>query len=336
MEVIKNIRPAISPTCNMKCKYCYNKNTSFANMEDFRHSKLDNKILTTEEWCILLKCCYEAGYRGVCLTGGEPTMNPDWYKILTYCKELGYIQTELTSNLTLLDKYKNEISNTVISKFIVSFDSFNEDTFNYLTNSKSYNLVLNNIKWLVDNNFNVQLNRVCMKSNKSELLDYLKNASEMSVRVNLLDLVNYSFDGKNTSSVTWNEEFIEAKDTWDYINKNSNLLYDFKSNARYGYEAKFIKSNKTIIFKDSTLTKRAKRCFECKHFCQEGIYTLHLASDGTISTCPDYSNTLPFLDGIEMLEQGNLLNKLIDFNKELQIKEENYFNMFKEKVNEKN
>jgi len=106
--IIKNIRPAISPVCNMNCKYCSNiaGSEQYAKMEDFRRTPLSSGILTTEQWLKIFKCFYDAGFRGISLTGGEPTLNPDWLKMLEYCTELGYVNTELTSNLTVLDKYK--------------------------------------------------------------------------------------------------------------------------------------------------------------------------------------------------------------------------------------
>jgi molybdenum cofactor biosynthesis enzyme MoaA len=328
MGVIKNIRPAISPLCNMKCRYCYNNSQSFASMEDYRHSPITEKILCTEEWLSIFKCFYDAGFRGIALTGGEPTLNPDWMNMLEYCHNLGFIQTEVNSNLTNLERYKNQISPEIITKFIVSLDTFDKNKFQFLTNSNKYDLVLDNIQYLIDKQFNVQLNRVCMKSTLPDLIEYIEKASKMNVGVTLLDLVNYKNKFSTSKIEDWKSEFIQAQETWDFVNKHTSYLYDFKRNSRYGYEAKFVNNDKIVIFKDSTLTKRADRCLKCPGFCQEGIYTVHIASDGSISTCPDYNNDLPYIDGLKSLKENTLTEELVYFYNEMKIEEKFYFDKF--------
>lgn len=322
--VIKNIRPAISSVCNMNCKYCSNIKGQNARMEDFRRSPLSEGVLSTEQWLKMFKSFYDAGFRGISLTGGEPMLNPDWLKMLKYCKEIGYLSTELTSNLLALSKYKSELKKVdYISKFKVSLDTFDKERFYYLTGVDGLNTVLDNVKYCVDLGFNVQLNRVTMRSTQNELVDYIKKANELGVNVNLLDLVFYKGSNSDNNVVKWANEYVPPEFTWLFLKQNINDFGELESDPRYGLRTSYGKTK--IILKDSQLTKRSKKCERCPLYCQEGIFTVRIASDGTITTCPDYKNELPYIDGVAALNNQTLTSKLEKVFKDFSIQEENHF-----------
>lgn len=326
--IVKNIRPAISPVCNMNCRYCSNSNHhNNAKMEDFRRTPLSTGVLSTEQWLEIFKCFYDAGFRGISLTGGEPTLNPDWLKMLKYCKELGYISTELTSNLLALDKYKGQLSNIdYITKFKVSFDTFNRERFHFLTRVDALDTVLENVKFCVEKGFNVQLNRVTMRSTQEELIDYIEQASKLGVGINLLDLVYYEGSQSDNDVLKWADEFVPSEFTWLYLKNHIKDFGNIEQDCRYGYRTSY--KNMPIILKDSRLTKRSDRCQKCPLYCQEGIFTVRIASDGTISTCPDYRGELPYIDGLKSLKDNSLTEKLKVIFKEFSINEENHFDEY--------
>lgn len=327
--IVKNIRPAISPICNMDCVYCSssskNKN---AKMEDFRRTPPSTGVLSTEQWLEIFKCFYDAGFRGISLTGGEPTLNPDWLHMLKYCKKLGYISTELTSNLLSLDRYRKKLkdSTDVITKFKVSLDTFDKEKYYKLTRRDVLNQVLENMIFLIDTGYNVQLNRVTMKSTQNELTDYILRANAMKANINLLDLVFYKGSDSKNDFKNWETEFVSAEDTWNFLTENIEGFGEMVPDMRYGFRTTYKQTN--IILKDSRLTKRAERCQVCPLYCQEGIFTVRIASDGTITTCPDYSGKLPYINGVESLKDYSLTEKLIVLFKEFEISEENYFDEY--------
>jgi molybdenum cofactor biosynthesis enzyme MoaA len=310
----------------MGCRYCSNLagNKQYAKMEDFRRTPLSSGTLVTEQWLKIFKCFYDAGFRGISLTGGEPTLNPDWLKMLRYCKDLGYINTELTSNLSILEKYRKKLENVkYITKFKVSLDTFDKKKFNYITRSNALNKVLSNLIFLKKRGFNVQLNRVAMKSTLKELVDYIKRANELKININLLDLIYYKGSNSKTDLKKWREEFVSAEVTYRYLKKYLKEIDKLDLDLRYGFRTRY--KNINIILKDSRLTKRTKKCFNCSLYCQEGIFTVRIASDGTISTCPDYYGELEYIDGLKALEDNTLTEKLKNLFKEFELKEKNYF-----------
>jgi hypothetical protein len=65
-----------------------------------------------------------------------------------------------------------------------------------------------------------------------------------------------------------------------------------------------------ILLKDTDQTLRSSVCDNCPIYCQEGFYTLRVATDGTIRPCIDYRNELPYIDGVEELRKGTLTETL--------------------------
>lgn len=329
----KNIRPAISSICNMNCTYCSSSNgSSNARMEDFRRTARSNGRLNTEQWFDIFKCFYDAGFRGISLTGGEPTLNHDWIEMLKYCKKLGYLATEITSNLLILDKFSKELvtARDYITKFKVSLDTFNRNRFRELTGIDALDKIISNIRLLVALGYDVQLNRVTMKATQNELVDYIEKASTLNVSVKLLDLVYYRGNGSKNDFHFWKENYISAKEMWEFL---SDFLVDFspmQPDFRYGYNAMY--NNMNIIFKDSQRTKRSMRCEKCPLYCQEGIFTVRIGSDGTITTCPDYQGILPYIDGVEALRENSLTEQLKEIYKEFETPEDNYFYEYMEKL----
>ena len=90
--------------------------------------------------------------------------------------------------------------------------------------------------------------------------------------------------------------------------------YRFSIDKKYEFIAK-LPGGLKIIVKETNLTLRSSQCDNCPIYCQEGFYTIRVATDGTINTCLDYKAELPFVDGPAEIERGNLqiaVNKLVD------------------------
>ena len=88
-----------------------------------------------------------------------------------------------------------------------------------------------------------------------------------------------------------------------------NTKYDFTIDRKYEYQTK-LSSGVRIIVKDTNLTLRTSQCNKCPIYCQEGFYTIRVATDGTLSTCIDYKNQLSFIDGPLELNKGSLTAKV--------------------------
>ena len=83
------IRLSISDVCNYKCGYCL--------PNGYQVDKSDNrKFLHLDEIKRLAKCFSELGVNKIRITGGEPTIQPEFYAFLKYL-----IAKDVAKNITL-------------------------------------------------------------------------------------------------------------------------------------------------------------------------------------------------------------------------------------------
>lgn len=85
----------------------------------------------------------------------------------------------------------------------------------------------------------------------------------------------------------------------------------------------------TILATDSKYTIRDSECNKCKVFCQQGKFTVRIATDGTITMCPNFNGKLYSIDGIRCLTDGTLEEKIRPMYESLAFTpEENVFDNF--------
>lgn len=106
----------VTNKCNLNCQMCLNANYRHKNKADKGISiKAIKKILPE-----LKK--YKPT---VCITGGEPLLNPDLFKIISLLVK-NKIITSLTTNGSLLEKYAQQIADSGLEFLSISLDHFDE------------------------------------------------------------------------------------------------------------------------------------------------------------------------------------------------------------------
>lgn len=88
--------------CNFRCPFCHNPELVLANSQNFNYGEKVEK----EFWDFLRK--RKGKLDGVCITGGEPTIQPDLIEFIKKIKKLGYA-VKLDSNGTRPDVLKKII-----------------------------------------------------------------------------------------------------------------------------------------------------------------------------------------------------------------------------------
>lgn len=84
----------LTPRCSMRCRMCYMR-------LDPPQIKQQGRELTTEEWIRMGKMAFDAGTLDLLLTGGEPTLRPDFKEIYTALSDMGFL-LRLFTNGTLI------------------------------------------------------------------------------------------------------------------------------------------------------------------------------------------------------------------------------------------
>ncbi|MCK4234634.1 radical SAM protein [candidate division WOR-3 bacterium] len=155
--------------CNLKCIHCY-ANAGYKHFE----------YINTDKLLKFLDISKEKGLTAVELTGGEPLVHPDFFKILDYCvNNLRHVG--ILTNGTFLMKRKQLLKNYARFKksifFSVSLYGPKPKIHEQITGVKgSFKKVLEGIKVLLDLGFFVRVSMTLT----SENVDYLEETLDFS------------------------------------------------------------------------------------------------------------------------------------------------------------
>ena len=87
----------LSPVCNFQCRMCYVRKTA---CEVAVH---DRPIMTLEQWLKIAEEAREAGMLYLLLTGGEPFLWPDFWKLYEELSHMGFL-ISINTNGSLIDE----------------------------------------------------------------------------------------------------------------------------------------------------------------------------------------------------------------------------------------
>lgn len=87
----------LSPVCNFACKMCYVRKT----LGEVR--KHERKMLTCEQWIQLAEEAKEMGMLYLLLTGGEPFLWPDFWKLYESLSQMGFVLS-INTNGSMIDE----------------------------------------------------------------------------------------------------------------------------------------------------------------------------------------------------------------------------------------
>ena len=202
--------------CNIECKNCYiessPKNDSlayltFEEVKSFIDEAVDKNLGTNE----------------IGFTGGEPFMNKDIMKMIDYSLRKGLKVLVLSNAMKpMLNRTKELIklnhSNLTIR---VSIDHYEKEKHEEIRGKNTYDVMLQGLKWLNENNFNYTLATRLLWNEKEE--DLRKNFGTFIKNNNL------RLDTNSPKELVTFAEMDEKIDTpeittscWDILNKDPN------------------------------------------------------------------------------------------------------------------
>ena len=149
--------------CTYACTYCgphhSNKTSPLVNFDALAHT-LDGVVEYAD---LLNQYRTEAKVLDLAFTGGEPTIHPDFFKFLVYCKErYPFIKTNITTN-GCYSQSKNQLVMDTVDSATVSY--------HLEASSQEKKLVLDNIKTMADCGYNVRVNHMYHKQYWAECIE---------------------------------------------------------------------------------------------------------------------------------------------------------------------
>jgi MoaA/NifB/PqqE/SkfB family radical SAM enzyme len=182
----------LTNSCNLRCKFCptwqsMNRQRGFMTLDNFK------KIIDQDGDII----------KNIDLNfAGEPTLNPDVFKMAKYATDKK-ISVLISTNTTLLQNFSfDEIFDSGLNSLIVCLDGATEEVYLQHRQGGNFNLVLQNIKNLCQEKQKRQLKLplitlqfVVTKGNENQIPKIIKIAEELGVdHLNLKTLSLGSFN----------------------------------------------------------------------------------------------------------------------------------------------
>ena len=154
-RVHKSFRISVTDRCNIRCFYCMPETVQFLP----RH-----EILTFEEIARVAKIGASVGVSRIRLTGGEPLVRGQLWKLVQMLKAIdGIDDVALTTNGILLADQAVQLRSHGLDRVNVSLDTLDPETFERITRRKGLDKVLKGIDAAINAGFEqVRINAVSM------------------------------------------------------------------------------------------------------------------------------------------------------------------------------
>lgn len=180
-RVMRKLRVSLLDACNFRCSYCMPADARFAPPENW---------LSPAELREIVGQLVDCGISQLRLTGGEPTLRPDFAEVLSALGSLPLEKKGLTTNGLLLAPHLQALATAGFASINISLDSLRPERFNSLTRTRAFARVYRNILKARDAGFQVKLNTVIIRGfNDDELLDFAAFAAREQIEVRFLELM---------------------------------------------------------------------------------------------------------------------------------------------------
>lgn len=216
----------LTPLCNFACRMCYVRKTP----AEIRYGK--RPMVTLEQWLKLAHEACDAGMLYLLLTGGEPTIWPDFWKLYEELIHMGIIVSINTNGSLLDDQAIQTLVKLPPRRVNVTLYGAENSTYEKLCRAENmFSKVNYAIARLQDAGIQVKLNCSLTPWNVCDLERMIAYAQEHNL---ILDIASYMFPPvrRDTSMVGKNERFTPEQSAF-YRLKAYRLQYGEKQYERF-------------------------------------------------------------------------------------------------------
>lgn len=178
-RIMRKLRVSLTDACNYRCFYCMEENPVFT---------APSKLLSPEEIENICRELTSLGLEEIRITGGEPTLRPEFLEIVERLSTLPLKTLAVTTNGHHLEKLLPQLKTTNLSRINVSADSLDEGRFHAITRGGDLRKVMGALLKARDMGFEVKLNAIVFKGiNEDELVDFARFSIRENVEVRFLE-----------------------------------------------------------------------------------------------------------------------------------------------------
>lgn len=193
INTMKELDIKVGYACNNACVFCLNKDK-----RDFKAYPI--KVLKNQ-----IKRSVNKGCQKLIISGGEPLISKNFFKLLEFAKSSGINVIEVQTNGRMLyyEEFIKKINAFKSISFLVSFHFPNSALYKKYSRSDGFSQVMGGIKNLIKHGYIFNVNTVVMKLN----MDYLKEIVEVLKNIGVKNIQYRFIDGKNILSEHGKEEY---------------------------------------------------------------------------------------------------------------------------------
>ena len=181
------LRISLTDACNFRCFYCMPN-------EDVSCTP-NAQLMQVDEMLTIAKQFVAMGVDKIRLTGGEPLVRKEAREIIAQLSQLP-VELCITTNGALIHLFKDCFLNSSIKSVNVSLDSLDADKFQILTKRTHYAQVIENIEWLLENDFSVKVNAVLIKGiNDTEINDFIELTRYKKLHIRFIEFMPFTDNG---------------------------------------------------------------------------------------------------------------------------------------------
>lgn len=177
--------------CNLTCKHCYSTSADI----DFKGE------LDTAEALDVIDQLHEAGVRVLVLSGGEPLMRPDIFKLAQHARNYGFYVALSTNGTLITERNIEQIADCDFDYVGISIDGLPDIHDEFRRMHGGFAAAMNGVRLCREKNLRVGLRTTLTQYNFPQLPALLDLMREYDVQKYYLSHLNYSGRGKRNQSV---------------------------------------------------------------------------------------------------------------------------------------
>ena len=270
-----DLRISVTDRCNMRCRYCmprehFDKNHLYLPKSD---------ILSFEEIVRVVESLLPAGLRKVRLTGGEPLIRKDLYKLIEQLRELSPdLDIALTTNAQLLSKSIQDLKKAGLSRVTVSLDALDVDVYQAMGDTTSTpDNIIQSIDKTLALGIPVKVNTVVQKGvNEHQIIPLISKICSRNIPIRFIEYMDVG------ATNSWNlDHVMTGKEMRHHIENEFGLIQpiepDHPSDVARTYRTD---SGSIIGFIESISNPFCGECSRARLSANGSIYTCLFATEG--------------------------------------------------------
>ena len=262
----------LSPVCNFSCRMCYVRKTQ---KEVAMH---DRKMVTLEQWIQIGKEARDEGMLYLLLTGGEPLLWPDFWKLYDALYEMGLLLSVNTNgsliNEEVLEKWKTRPPYRVN----ITLYGATDETYEALCHARNVcSRVKNAIIKMKEAGLNVKLNCSLTPYNASDLRKMVEFARNNKVQLTVSTYM-YPPVRRNADMTGKNDRFLPEDAAWYHMQR-----YRYQKGEEAYVE--FLENIQKKMIIPLGLDENCVDMKEGRIRCRAGTSTFWITWDGYMTPC---------------------------------------------------